>query len=82
MMGVETGIRFMPRPDCNVVNMPNISPAMVGREMMTIEFGDDAVLVHNGSTFAAEQFGTAAETARGLLDQLPEYVKQNQRQSQ
>lgn len=55
---------------------------LLGREMMTIEFGDDAVLVHNGSTFAAEQFGTAAETARGLLDQLPEYLKQNQRQSQ
>ncbi len=34
-MGVATGIRFMPRPDCNVVNMPNISPAMVGRETMT-----------------------------------------------
>ena len=24
MIGVDTGIRFMPRPDCNVVNMPNI----------------------------------------------------------
>lgn len=52
---------------------------LLGREMMTIEFSDHWVMVYNDRTFTPVEFGMAAETASGLLDLLPEYVKQNQR---
>lgn len=43
-----------------------------------IQFDDAAVMVHRESTFSVQDFEAAAKVAQGLLDGLPEYVKEEQ----
>ena len=43
-----------------------------------IQFDDKAVMVHRASTFSVQDFEAAAKVAQGLLDGLPEYVKEQQ----
>jgi hypothetical protein len=41
-----------------------------------IQFDGNAVLVHRMTEFTTRDFESAAQIAQGLLDELPEYVKQ------
>jgi hypothetical protein len=52
---------------------------LLERPQWTIEFGTRDVCVTMGSAcFGPEDFGAAAEVARGLLDLLPQYVREQQ----
>jgi hypothetical protein len=41
-----------------------------------IQFDERVIMVHRESTFSAQEFEAGAKVAQGLLDGLPEYVKE------
>jgi len=48
----------------------------------SLQFDDRRVIAYKGSTFSVAEFESAAEIIRGILDRLPDYVIQQQRQPQ
>ena len=57
---------------------PRAMELLLSMPRFEIQFDDKAVMVHRASTFSVQDFEAAAKVAQGLLDGLPEYVKEQQ----
>jgi hypothetical protein len=58
---------------------PRAMEFLLSMPRFEIQFDEKTVMVHRASTFSLQDFEAAAKVAQGLLDGLPEYVKQQQR---
>lgn len=45
-----------------------------------LEFASNHIIAYRSSTFSPQEFGTAAEVIGGVLDRLPDYLVQQQRE--
>ena len=57
---------------------PRAMEFLLSMPRFEIQFDGDLVMVHRASTFSVQDFESAAKVAQGLLDGLPEYVKEEE----
>lgn len=59
---------------------PRAMEFLLTQPQFSIQFGRDCVIAHRSSRFRPEGFEEAAGVVQGLLDRLPEYLIQQQRE--
>jgi hypothetical protein len=57
---------------------PRAMEFLLSMPRFEIQFDEKAIMVHRSRTFSAQDFEAAAKVAQGLLDGLPEYVKEDE----